>query len=81
LQPEAQHGGAREKGASFAEKLEDVSAASISKACFVLRYNKPLLYSVLNGAITPNSAYFCRRLTSSSIFSEQLLAITFKFAE
>jgi hypothetical protein len=58
LKPEGEQGKRTDLDpTSFLPKEVDVSAASLSKARFVLRHDEPLLRSVLAGAVTLNAAY------------------------
>ena len=56
LQPDGEKGG-RGKTLTNSGEFSRAEANAISQARLVLRFDKPLLYSVLNGAITLNAAY------------------------
>lgn len=57
LQPEGEQGKRSDLGTSFPRKEVDVSAPMLSKARLVLRHDRPLLLSVINGAVSLDEAY------------------------
>jgi hypothetical protein len=56
LYPTAEHGGARKKGSSFSEKLENTAGTTLSKARTVLR-DQALAERVLAGTLSLDDAY------------------------